>query len=242
MSGNETMLTTSSLAELASLVGDPARANMLIALMDGRALTASELADVAGVTPQTASGHLARLSTAGLLGIEKQGRHRYHRLASRDIARMLEHMMNIAAKVGTPPPRRMTVGPRDRALRAARTCYDHLAGRLGVAIADRMTEQGQIELGPEGGVVTDTGLEFLRTLGIEYSAEALSGVRSRRPFCRPCLDWSERRPHLAGLVGRAICDFAFAHGWVKRVNGTRALAITPPGLIGFRESFGFRPE
>src|SRR5579859_5412224 len=127
MTEGATMLTTTSLAELAALVGDPARANMLIALMDGRALTATELAQVAGVTPQTASGHLARLSTAGLLGIEKQGRHRYHRLASRDIARMLEGMMNIATTISAPRARRVVIGPRDQALRAARTCYDHLA-------------------------------------------------------------------------------------------------------------------
>jgi DNA-binding transcriptional ArsR family regulator len=242
MTAAEAMVTTTSLAELAALVGDPARANMLIALMEGRALTATELAHVAGVTPQTASGHLARLSAAGLLGIEKQGRHRYHRLASRDIARMLEGMMNIAASITAPRGKRVVVGPRDQALRAARTCYDHLAGRLGVAIADTMAADGRIELGPEGGVVTEDGLRFLRSLGIDGPTEAAASSGSRRPFCRPCLDWSERRPHLAGIVGRAICAFAFERGWVRRINGTRALAITPPGTIGFRETFRIRSE
>src|SRR6516162_9513334 len=165
MTEAQAMVTTTSLAELAALVGDPARANMLMALMDGRALTATELAHTAGVTPQTASGHLARLSTVGLVGVEKQGRHRYHRLASRDIARMLEGMMNIAATIAAPRGKRVVVGPRDQALRAARTCYDHLAGRLGVAIADTMTAEGRIELGAEGGVVTEEGLRFLRSLG-----------------------------------------------------------------------------
>ena len=242
MTEAQAMVTTTSLAELAALVGDPARANMLMALMEGRALTATELAHTAGVTPQTASGHLARLSTVGLVGVEKQGRHRYHRLASRDIARMLEGMMNIAATIAAPRGKRVVVGPRDQALRAARTCYDHLAGRLGVAIADTMTAEGRIELGAEGGVVTEEGLRFLRSLGIDCTAELAASGRSRRPFCRPCLDWSERRPHLAGVIGRAICGFAFARGWVRRIDGTRALAITPPGTIGFRERFGIRPE
>jgi len=136
------MTSQSAFAEIATLAGDPARAGMLHALMDGRALTASELARVAGITPQTASGHLARLVTAGLLAVEKQGRHRYHRLASPAVAQMMESIMQVASGPGTTRPR-FVVGPRDAALRAARTCYDHLAGGLGVALADALVEGGQ---------------------------------------------------------------------------------------------------
>src|SRR4051812_5815180 len=136
------MANIASLAQTASLVGDPARANMLIALMDGRALTASELARAAGVTPQTASGHLARLTGAGLLALERQGRHHYHRLASTEVARMLEGIMAVAETTAGAGRRPVVVGPRDAALRAARTCYDHLAGRLGVALADALTGRG----------------------------------------------------------------------------------------------------
>ena len=145
------------LPKVAALAGDPARAGMLHALMDGRALTASELAHVAGITPQTASGHLARMTTAGLLTVEKQGRHRYHRLASPAVAQMMESIMQVAADAG-PGAQRLAVGPRDAALREARTCYDHLAGRLGVALADAMVAAGHVELTDDGGIVTDAGV------------------------------------------------------------------------------------
>src|SRR5215471_10716930 len=189
MTEAQAMVTTTSLAELAALVGDPARANMLIALMDGRALTATELAHAGGVTPQTASGHLAKLATAGLLGIEKQGRHRYHRLASRDIARMLEGMMNIAATITAPRGKRVVVGPRDQALRAARTCYDHLAGRLGVAIADALVGGGYIELASDGGLITDPGIEFFDRIGIDVDAIITRSSR-RSARIRAGLAWT----------------------------------------------------
>jgi DNA-binding transcriptional ArsR family regulator len=226
------MVTTASLAETAALMGDPARAGMLAALMDGRALTAGELAQVAGIAPQTASGHLARLAAAGLLAVERQGRHRYHRLASPAVARALEGLMALAA--ATPaPPRQLRTGPRDAALREARTCYDHLAGRLAVAIADAMVAHGQIELEPDGGSVTESGAAFLRDLGVAPRQTA-----SRRLFCRPCLDWSERRPHLAGTLGAALCTRCLELGWLRRVPGGRALSITPAGQLGLREAFG----
>jgi DNA-binding transcriptional ArsR family regulator len=226
------MVTTASLAETAALMGDPARAGMLAALMDGRALTAGELAQVAGIAPQTASGHLARLAAAGLLAVERQGRHRYHRLASPAVARALEGLMALAA--ATPaPPRQLRTGPRDAALREARTCYDHLAGRLAVAIADAMVARGQIELEPDGGSVTESGATFLRNLGVAPRQAA-----SRRLFCRPCLDWSERRPHLAGTLGAALCTRCLELGWLRRVPGGRALSITPAGQLGLREAFG----
>src|SRR5215470_17402187 len=156
-------------AEVAALAGDPARAGMLQALMDGRALTASELARIAGITPQTASGHLARLTTAGLLAVEQQGRHRYHRLASPAVAQMMESIMQVASGPGTTRPR-FVVGPRDAALRAARTCYDHLAGGLGVALADALVEGGQLELASDGGLVTDAGIRFFSRIGIDLDS------------------------------------------------------------------------
>jgi DNA-binding transcriptional ArsR family regulator len=240
------MLKTSAFAETAALVGDPARAGMLAALMDGRALTASELATCAGVTPQTASGHLARLTEAGILAMERQGRHRYHRLASPTIAHMLESIMTVAADrdAAAPAPKaRLSVGPRDKALRRARTCYDHLAGEIAVGIADRMQEQGGIELSPDGGVLTADGADFLRRLGVDLDAAAArSGRRGGRMFCRPCLDWSERRPHIAGAVGAALCQGCFAKGWLRRIDGTRALAVTPLGETALRETFDLRFE
>lgn len=228
------MASNAAFAEVASLAGDPARAGMLHALMDGRALTATELARVAGITPQTASGHLMRLTAGGLLAVEKQGRHRYHRLASPAVARMLESIMQVAADTA-PPRRKAFVGPRDLALRAARTCYDHLAGHLGVALADAMIARGQIELTSDAGIVTDSGAALFDRLGIGLD---VSGKRKGRMLCRPCLDWSERRPHLAGHVGAALCKHCLSEGWIKHVDGTRAVAITAKGQRHFREVFG----
>lgn len=220
-------------SEVATAAGDPARAGMLDALMDGRALTASELASVAGITPQTASGHLARLTVAGLVAVEKQGRHRYHRLATPAVARMLESIMQVAAE-GEPWRRKTFTGPRDAAMRAGRTCYDHLAGSLGVALADAMVAKGQIELASDAGVVTDSGMALLQRLGIDLDARKRKG----RLLCRPCLDWSERRPHLAGAVGAALCTHCLDAGWIRRIDGTRAVTITVKGQRNFREIFG----
>ncbi len=226
------MPSINALAETAALVGDPARAAMLAALMDGRALTATELAATAGITPQTASGHLARLTAAGLLAMERQGRHRYHRLASATVARMLEGIMAVA---GTPAPARPLhpFGPRDAAMRAARTCYDHLAGRLAVALADAMVARGLLDLGPDGGAVTPAGDAFLRAFGI-----GVARPDRGRVFCRPCLDWSERRPHIAGQLGAALCTRCLDLGWVRRREGGRTLLVTPEGARGFQETFG----
>jgi DNA-binding transcriptional ArsR family regulator len=232
------MASNAMFAQVAALAGDPARAAMLHALMDGRALTASELAKVAGITPQTASGHLARMTAAGLVVVEKQGRHRYHRLASRSVAQMMESIMQVAADL-EPARRRLTVGPRDAALRAGRTCYDHLAGKLGVALTDALVGKGYVELESDAGLVTDAGLAFLARIGIDDGMlAARGGRRSGRVLCRPCLDWSERRPHLAGAVGAALCAHCFDKGWLRAIEGTRAVAITPKGQRAFREQFG----
>lgn len=228
------MVSTNQIAEIGILVGEPARAAILGALMDGRALTATELSRVAGVTPQTASSHLARLTAADLVTVQKQGRHRYHRLARPEVARMLEGMMQIAATGSTAPKRKIVTGPRDAAMQRARTCYDHFAGRLGVAISDRLIATGAVELDSESGLLTAKGTALLAGHGIE-----ISGTRkSSRPVCRPCLDWSERRPHIAGKLGAAICSHYFDKGYVRRRNGTRALEITPPGQIALRDMFG----
>jgi DNA-binding transcriptional ArsR family regulator len=227
----------SGFTEIAALAGDPARAGMLHALLDGRALTASELARVAGVTPQTASGHLARLATAGLISVARQGRHRYHRLASPAVARMMESIMQVAAD-GAPPRRPVTVGPRDATLRAARTCYDHLAGTLAVRLTDALVAAGHLELGEDAGVVTPSGMAVFRGIGIDLDGLRAGGRRGGRLLCRPCLDWTERRPHLAGRLGAALCAHCFARGWIRRVAGTRAVTVTPRGRRGFRTAFG----
>jgi DNA-binding transcriptional ArsR family regulator len=229
-----TMASNAAFAEVATLAGDPGRAGMLHALMDGRALTATELARVAGVTPQTASGHLSRLTAGGLVAVEKQGRHRYHRLASPAVARMLESIMQVAADT-VPPRRKIFVGPRDQALRTARTCYDHLAGHLGVALADALVANGQIELASDAGLVTDRGAVLFNRLGIDLTGESQA---KGRLMCRPCLDWSERRPHLAGVVGTALCKHCFSAGWIKHAEGTRAVTITAKGQRNFRDVFG----
>jgi DNA-binding transcriptional ArsR family regulator len=236
---NRSMVSPNKIAEVAAVVGEPARAAMLAALMDGRALTASELAAVAGITPQTASTHLARLVAAELVAVATQGRHRYHRLANPGVARMLEGLMQHAsARDGT--RRTPRTGPRDEALRQARTCYDHLAGRLGVAIADALVARGHVEIEDDAGLVTDMGAKFLAKLGIVLPDAAKPGLGSGRPVCRPCLDWSERRPHLAGRLGAALCRFGFDAGWVRRIDGTRAVAVTPKGQVALANVFGIR--
>lgn len=225
------MVSTNDIAAIAALVGDPARAAMLQSLMDGRSLTAAELARAAGITPQTASGHLARLAAAGLLRVDPQGRHRYHRLASPAVARMLEGIMQVAAGA-TRAAKPIHTGPRDLALRTARTCYDHLAGRLGVALASSLVAAGHLNLGDEAGILTPSGTDFLKDLGVPLLVTGRARV-----FCRPCLDWSERRPHLAGSLGRALCQHCLDQGWVRPTPGSRALTISSPGAQALRQHF-----
>ena len=233
------MVNTNQIANIGLVVGEPARAAMLVALMDGRALTAGELARAAGITPQTASSHLARLTDAALLTAEKQGRHRYHRLASPEIARMLEGMMQIASGADA-PARRIATGPRDAAMRTARTCYDHLAGRLGVAITDALIDRGAIEFGDEAGLLSDRGVAFLEDIGVDLAPGSRRRRVTARAFCRPCLDWSERRPHLAGRVGAAICGHFFQQTYIRRIDGSRALTVTRKGERALSDLFGIR--
>jgi DNA-binding transcriptional ArsR family regulator len=230
------MLRTSALAETASLVGDPARAGMLMALMDGRALTAGELAHAAGVAPQTASGHLAKMAAAGLLAMQRQGRHHYHRLASPAVAHMLESIMEVSADRRQAIRRAVVTGPRDKAMRAARTCWDHLAGELGVGLADSLVARDYLDLSPEGAAITDAGTAFFRDFGLDLAA--LPRLRSGQTICRPCLDWSERRLHLGGALGRALADRCFALDWIRRHDGSRAVSVTPTGTRSFRATFG----
>jgi DNA-binding transcriptional ArsR family regulator len=223
--------TEPAVAEVAALVGNPGRANILMALLDGRALTASELAHVAGVSPQTASEHLAKLTEANLLSLAKQGRHSYFRLGSPKIARMIEGIMVVAAD--RPQRYRPRWNGGDE-LRTARTCYDHIAGRLGVALTDALTRGGHVVLTEDGGMVTPCGEKFLS----DFRVLVEDVGRGRRTFCRPCLDWSERRPHLAGALGAVLADRCFDLGWIARMRNSRALKISPKGERGFADVFG----
>jgi DNA-binding transcriptional ArsR family regulator len=226
------MVTISSMAEVAALVGEPARAAMLQAMMDGRALTAGELAGVANITPQTTSAHLNQLCDSGLVAVLQQGRYRYHRLATPQVAQMLESLMLVAA--GTLTPR---TGPRDVSLRAARTCYDHIAGQLGVGIADAMQQQGFVEIDDDAGMLTASGGAFLARQGIVLEQSPERRRTKALPLCRLCLDWSERRPHLSGRLGAELCRHSLALGWIRRRSGSRALDVTPEGRRVFRDIF-----
>ncbi|MFC3711025.1 ArsR/SmtB family transcription factor [Sphingoaurantiacus capsulatus] len=229
------MTNIASLASIAALIGEPARTVMLVTLMDGRALTAGELAGAAGVNAPTASGHLGHLLDAGLLALTSQGRHRYYRLASPAVAATLEQMMALSGELAgvRAGARPVDTGPRDRAMRRARLCYDHLAGEVAVGIADAMSARGQLDFAQDGGALTPAGVELLTTLGVEMD----SASPSRGAFCRPCLDWSERRPHIGGTVGRLLYRAFEQKGWVRRANSGRAVAVTPVGAAALDRHF-----
>ncbi|TIT23167.1 MAG: winged helix-turn-helix transcriptional regulator [Mesorhizobium sp.] len=216
------------IARIASLVGDPARANMLSALMGGTALTASELALEAGVSLPTASSHLSKLMEGGLLTLASQGRHRYYGLAGPQVAGMIEAITGVAAAVG---PQRVRPGPRDAAMRVARVCYDHLAGEQAVAMLDRLVarqvllrDDEEIQLGPSAD-------SHFAAIGIDVHTKA------RRPVCRACLDWSVRRSHLAGTLGAAILDKILAEKWARREKDSRAVIFSPIGKQAFEKTF-----
>jgi DNA-binding transcriptional ArsR family regulator len=222
------------IAMVASLVGDPARSNMLTALMTGRALTASELAHQAGVTPQTASSHLAKLEAGGLIEQEKQGRHRYYRLADPDVAAVLEGLEGLAARAGH---LRVRTGPKDPALRRARVCYDHLAGDLGVQMLDSMKRQRLLRQRKQDIELTSEGGRFLVET-LQISADDLA--HPRRPLCKTCLDWSERRHHLAGTLGAALLNRFTELKWAARdaTPGSRVVNFTRQGEKRFAALFG----
>ncbi len=221
------------IAEAASLIGDPTRANMLAALMDGCALSASELGLAARIAPSTASGHLAKLLEGRLVSVISSGRHRYYKLASPGVAQVLENLMVLA---GEGPPRHRPKSRCDEQLARARTCYDHFAGKLGVALAESLAGRGLVLLSDEGGIVTEHGTRFLGEIGLD-----IEGARgSRRALCRPCLDWSERRWHIGGALGAALTRHSFDAGWTRRRNNTRAVMITAAGERAFAELFGVR--
>lgn len=218
------------IAHVATLIGDPARANMLTALMSGKALTVSELAEEAGVTIQTASSHLTKLNAGGLLRSRKQGRHKYFSLANEDVAHVLEGLMGLAARSGH---LRQRTGPKDVELREARVCYNHLAGDMGTQMFDSLIAQGHLALEGEELAVTRSGADFARNLEIDL--EALQAARA--PLCRECLDWSERRSHLAGSLGRALLLRFEALDWAKRDTGTRVVSFTARGAEAFHRLF-----
>ena len=223
------------IATVAALLGDPARANMLAALCDGQALTAGELAREGGVTAQTASSHLGKLSAGGLVAGRKQGRHVYYALAGPDVAGVLEALIGLAERTGHT---RLRTGPREPALRRARVCYDHLAGDLGVAILDNLTARSLIVGSGETLVLTAAGKTFVTALGLDL--DALSA--QRRPLCKGCLDWSIRRSHLAGAMGAALLRRFYGLGWAAREPGSRIVSFSPRGLAALREIFGVAVE
>ncbi|MGF6155657.1 DNA-binding transcriptional ArsR family regulator [Ensifer sp. KUDG1] len=218
------------IALIGSLIGDPARANMLTALMGGSALTATELAAHAGITLQTASSHLAKLEAGGLLSQRKQGRHRYFQLAEDEVGLMLENLMGFAAGRGMT---RHRPGPKDPALRKARVCYNHLAGDYGVRMYDSLIAENQIEVTGDDLALTPDGQSRIEALGIDYTALK----KSRRPICRTCLDWSERRSHLAGSLGEALLTLFIDKGWAKREANSRVIRFTANGEKAFSELF-----
>ena len=218
------------IALIGALIGDPARANMLTTLMTGKALTASELAAEAGITAQTASSHLSKLETAGLLSQRKQGRHRYFALADDEVGNLLEAMMGLAAKRGH---MRARTGPRDPALRKARVCYNHLAGDYGVRMFDSMVARDLLMEDGEEISLTEAGEAFVGELGISLP----DLTNTRRPLCRSCLDWSERRSHLAGALGTGLLDRFYDLGWAHRIEDSRVVSFTGEGERRFRECF-----
>ena len=218
------------IARIASLIGDPARANMLTAMVGGQALTTSELSGVAGISLPTASGHLAKLEGAKLVAVERQGRHRYYRLADGDVAHLLETLMGVATRAGS---MRVRTGPKEPKLRRSRVCYDHLAGELGVQIYDSFRERDFIAPENDAVLLTEAGEIFCRDFGIDL--EILR--KKRRPLCRACLDWSVRRHHLAGGLGAALLQRFYHLGWARREKDSRIVVFTKEGERSFGETF-----
>lgn len=219
------------MSRIAALIGEPARANMLQALMGGQALTAGELAAEAGVQPATASGHLRQMEAAGLIVPRKQGRHRYFALAGPEVAQVLEALTGLAELRGH---QRSRPGPSDPALRRARICYDHLAGTVAVQIFDALTRRGLLALDSEAVTLSPAGQDFFTGLGLDLPALQAR----RRPLCRICLDWSERRNHLAGSLGAALYTHMLSRGWARRSKDSRVVTITARGRERLKDRLG----
>ncbi|MFF3494253.1 ArsR/SmtB family transcription factor [Streptomyces sp. NPDC002795] len=225
------------LAALASLIADETRAACLLALLDGRAWTAGELARHAGVAASTASEHLGKLVAGGLLAEERQGRHRYLRLADAQVAQLLEGLAGYAVPDGGERPPTLRAASARTAMARGRTCYDHLAGRLGITVTDAMVERGLLSAdsdpsAPSALALTDAGHGWFRALGSPLEPGP------RRPLTRGCLDWTERRLHLAGRAGAALCAHAFGAGWVERIGSERAVRVTGAGERALRAELG----
>lgn len=224
------LVSTSTVSEIGSLLGDPARVNMMIALLDGRARTARELADAGGVSPQTASSHLAKLVAAEMVKVDRQGRHHYHRIASPEVAQLLEQMYVAAGNLDE--HRHKRPGPSDEVMRELRSCYDHLAGRIAVELRRRLLDDERLMEGDAR--LTRDGTSLLAKVGID-----VDGIhQQRRIFCRACLDWSERQPHVAGAVGAAIMTRFLELGWIRTRPAGRALLLTRAGERGLADIFG----
>ncbi|MCB1527562.1 MAG: helix-turn-helix transcriptional regulator [Hyphomicrobiaceae bacterium] len=234
-------MTSVKISQVKALMGDTPSTMMLLALIDGRALTANELSSAAGVTPQTAGRHLAQLLRAGVLGVAAQGRHRYYRLAGPDVAHMIKTILQASAISPSDVVRQKT-GPRDDAVRFARTCYDHLGGYLGVAMTSALLERGHLVSTADATQLTQSGHIFLESLGVvirqaHVSEDGHQGVGTAHHQCRLCLDWSERRYHLAGKVGTAMLARFLDLAWVRRRSGSRAVDVTHKGRRMLREKF-----
>lgn len=229
------MLADAAISPVASLLADPARVSILLALSDGREVAAGELALVAGVTAATASFHLAKLRSAGLIGLRRQGRHQLYRLASPELVQALEALAVLAPESAPRTYRQARIG---RAVRAGRTCYDHLAGRLGVCLTRALLDRGALRLAAAEFDVTPAGEQLLGEMGIDLAA-----VRGRRrAFAPACLDWSEREPHVAGALGAALLTRLFDLGWIQRMPASRAVEVTFAGRRGFHRTFGIAAD
>ncbi|MEV0980244.1 winged helix-turn-helix domain-containing protein [Streptomyces sp. NPDC049915] len=222
------------LARLAALIADETRAACLLALLDGRAWTAGELARHAGVAASTLSEHLGKLVAGGLLAEERQGRHRYVRLADARVAQLVEDLAGQVAQDAVVRPRSLRAVSAGSAMARGRTCYDHLAGRLGIAVTDALTARGLLRQ-DTGFALTDAGVTWFGCAGIGLKRSA------RRPLARACLDWTERRPHLAGIAGAALCRHALDAGWCVRIGSERAVKVTASGERALSELLGIEP-
>ncbi|MDQ0049146.1 DNA-binding transcriptional ArsR family regulator [Paenibacillus polymyxa] len=229
------MSTKSNVAMIASLVSEPSRAAILTALLDGRFHTASELAHMASIKPQTASFHLAKMTEAQVVTVEKQGRHRYYGIQDLEVARVMESLLSIAPPV---PIKSFKQASENEAIRLARTCYDHVAGQLGVQLMSFFVQKGILSEDQDGLHITEQGETFFTDFKIDLTKTR----QKRRSFSHKCLDWSERRHHLAGALGSAVLDRLFELNWIERLPTTRAIRITADGKRGFKEIFSIEVD